>query len=68
MIAIRQKADFVADFRKPQVGIVLAKQEPVFGPGREHPVRLDRSLGDQIVNQNADVCLVAPKDNGIQCR
>ena len=53
----------MADFGKAQVGVVLAEQQTIFGAGGEHAIRLGRSLGDQIVNQNADVGLVAAKDD-----
>ena len=44
--------------RQAEIRVVDAKQKPVLGPGREHPVRLETALRDQVVDQNADVRLV----------
>ncbi len=63
---IRQKANFMAHLGQPKISIVLPEQKPIFSSRCEHPIRLRRSLGNQIINQNSDVCLVAPNDNGIQ--
>ena len=41
--------------RQPLVGIVNPQMQPELRPRREHPVRLVRTLADQIVNQNPDI-------------
>ena len=45
--------------RQPEIGIVDAQQQPMLRAGREHPVGLQAPLRDQVVDENADVCLVA---------
>ena len=47
------------DLGQAQVGVVLAQLQPVFGAAREHPVRLGHALGDQVVDQDAEIGLVA---------
>ena len=47
--------------REPQVGIVLAQQQPIFRAAREHPIRLARAARDEIVDEHADVGLVASR-------
>ena len=54
----------VASLGQPQVGVVDAKEQAIFGARREHPVRLETTLGDQVVHENADVRLVAPERDG----
>ena len=51
----------VATLGQPEVCVVDAKEQPIFRAGREHPVRFETALGDQVVHENADVRLVAPK-------
>ena len=48
-----------------KVGVVLSEHQAVFGPAREHPVGLFGPLGDQVVDQHADVGFVAPEDEGL---
>jgi hypothetical protein len=50
--------------RQAQVGVVLAQLQPVFGAAGEHAVRLARALRDQVVDQHAEVGLVARGDHG----
>ena len=45
-----------------EIGIVLSQKDTVFGPGSKHPVRFIHALGNQIVNENADISLVPTKD------
>ena len=45
--------------REPQVGIVLAQQDAVLRAAGEHAVGLFGPLGDQVVDQHADVGLIA---------
>ena len=44
-----------SDRSQTQIRIVMAEDEPVFRPAREHPVGLWRTLSDQIIDQNSDV-------------
>ena len=46
---------------EPQVGVVLAQLQAVLGARREHAVRLRDAAGDEIVDQHAEVRLVAPR-------
>ena len=45
-----------------QVRVVDSKQKPVLGARREHPIRLEAAAGDEIVDEDADVRLVAAQD------
>ena len=47
--------------RQAQVGVVLAQQQAIFRAAREHPIRLARAARDEIVDQHADVGLVAAR-------
>ena len=47
---------------EPQVGVVVAQQQPVLGARGEHAVGLVDALGHQVVDQHADVGLVASQD------
>src|ERR1051326_9164545 len=58
IIAFGEKPDLIADFGEPHIGIVLAKQQTIFSTRRKHPIRLDRSFCDQVVDKNTDVSLV----------
>ena len=44
-----------------QVGVVLAQLQPVLGARGEHPVRLGDAAGDEVVDQHAEVGLVAAR-------
>lgn len=46
-----------------QVGVVLTQQYAVLGARGEHAVRLVDALGYEVVDQHADICLVAPQDD-----
>ena len=46
---------------QPQVGVVLAQLQPILGAAGEHPVRLGHAARDQVVDQHAEVRLVAPR-------
>ena len=59
---IIDQTDAAADRRKPFVGIVLTKQDTVFGTGSKHPVRLIHAFGHQVVDQHTDISLVALED------
>ncbi len=49
----------------PRVGfhapgrVVLTKRKPMFGPGSKHPVGFLGSLGDQIIDEDADIGFVS---------
>ncbi len=64
LAAIRVPAGIVDDAQappvlgEPQVGVVLAQLEPVFGARSKHPVRLGNAARDQVVDQHADIRLV----------
>ena len=49
----------MTDLPQPQVRVVLTQEQPVFGPGGHHPVRLIGPLRHQIVDQHADIRLGA---------
>ena len=42
--------------------------QPMFRPACEHAIRLNRRFGNQIVNQHADVRLIAAKNELIELR
>ena len=48
-----------ADRCQPEIGVVDSQKQAMLRPGREHPVRLEASARDEIVDEDADVCLVA---------
>src|SRR5574340_242989 len=50
-----------ADLGEPQIGVVLAKLQAVLGAAREHPVRLCHAPRDEVVDQDAQICLVAAR-------
>ena len=45
-----------------QIGVVGPEQKPVFGARGEHPVRLQASFRDEVVDEDADIRLVPPKN------
>ncbi len=47
-----------------QVRVVLPEQEPVLGAGGEHAIGLARPQGDEVVDQHAEVGLVAARTPG----
>ncbi len=48
-------------FGQPQIGIVLAQLQSVLGAAGKHAVRLGDAARDEVVNQNAEVGLVAAR-------
>jgi hypothetical protein len=62
-MAVGQEPDFVANLRQAQIGIILAQQQAVFGPRSKHAVRLGRTFGNQVINQDANVCLIPPEND-----
>ena len=51
-------------FREAQIGVVFAQQQAIFGPAGKHAIRLRRALRDQVVNQHAQIGLVAAREPG----
>src|SRR5262249_52723662 len=47
--------------RQPEVSIIDPKKQPVLGTRRKHPVWLEASLRDQVIDENSDVGLIAPQ-------
>ncbi len=60
---VGQQAGIVADLGQAQVGVVLAQEQAVFGPAGHDAVGFVNDLGDQVVDQDADVGLVAAQDD-----
>ena len=48
--AIIHRAQPPPEFGKPQIGIVLSQQKPIFGSRRKHAIRLDDPADDEIVD------------------
>ena len=55
------QAELASRRRQAQIGIVLAQQQAIFGAAREHAIRLARAARDQVVDEHADVGLVAAR-------
>ena len=60
------QAQLAPDRREPGVRIVLAQQQPVFGATGEHAVGLGGSLGNEVIDQHAEVRLAARRHPGLQ--
>jgi len=58
------KSDGVGKRRKTHIGIVLTKEDTVFRTRCKHTVRFVDTFRDEIVDKNADVCLIASKGKG----
>src|SRR5579864_643305 len=43
---------------QPEIGVVNPKVQPMFGSRREHAVRFEAALGDQVIDENTDVSLI----------
>ena len=48
--------------RETAVGVVVPQQQPIFGAAGEHAVGLVDAAGDEIIDQHADVRLIAVED------
>ena len=57
-----------AERRQPAVGVVVPQQQAVFGPAGEHAIRLVDAAGHQVVDQHADVRLLAVEHERLGCR
>ena len=58
---IVDEAGVAAARRQAQIRVVDPEQQPMLRARREHAIRLEASLRDQVVDENADVRLVAPQ-------
>ena len=56
---IADKAKLMADGRKALIGVVLPQDQAVLAAARHHAVGLVRALGDEVVNERADIGLLA---------
>ena len=61
-------AQLAADLGQAQVGIVLAQLQAVLGAAGEHAVRLGHAARHQVVDQHAEVGLVAARAPGLLAR
>ena len=59
---LRHQADVVPPAGQPLVGVVLPEEQAVFAAGGHHPVGLVGALGDEIVDEGADVALRPGED------
>ena len=59
------EADVGAQRGEALVGVVAAEGEAEFGAAGEHAVRFRRGLGDEVVDHDADVGLVACQDESL---
>ena len=57
----RYTAERATVFGQAHVGVVLAQMQAIFGARGEHAVGLDGAVADQVVDQHADVRLVATR-------
>jgi hypothetical protein len=48
-----------------QIGVVDPKQQTMLGSRREHPVWLEATSRDEIIDENPDVTLITPDDKGL---
>src|SRR5438093_1432199 len=55
------QTDFAPARREPKVRIVDPQKQSMFGARGEHAVRLKTTFGDEIVDQDPDICFVASK-------
>ena len=63
-LGVADAAQGAADFRQAHVGIVFAQAQAVLGATGEHAVRFLHALGDQIVDQHAQIRLGAARYPG----
>ncbi len=54
-------AELAATLRESQIRVVLAQLQPVLGARREHPIGLGHAARDEIVDEHAEIRLVAPR-------
>ena len=58
------QAKFTAGLGQAQIGVVLPQQQAVFRPAGEHAVRFRDAAGGQVIDQYADIGLVAARAPG----
>lgn len=58
------KSDGVGKRRKTHIGIILTKENAVFGSRSKHTVRFVDTFRDEVIDKNADVCLIASEGKG----
>ena len=58
-VPLGEQTDVPGDGTEALVGIVLTQEEAVFGSAGEHPVGFQGALGDQIIDENTDIGLIA---------
>ena len=58
------KSDGVGKRRETHVCIVLTKKNAVFGSRGKHTIRFVDAFCDEVVDKDADVCLVASEGKG----
>ena len=59
---VGNESDAVADVRQPLVGVILPMEQTVFAARRHNTVRLFGALGDEIVDERADVAVRTAQD------
>jgi len=59
------QSEFAPLFSQAQIGIVLAQLQAVFGARGEHAIRLGHTAGDEVVDQHAEIGLVAARTPGL---
>src|SRR5262249_34682293 len=59
--SIVHQADVSTARRETQVGVIDAQQQTMLRARREHAIRLEAALGNQVVDEDADVRLVSPQ-------
>ena len=62
VLFVADQSDFPTQLREAQVRIVLTQGKAIFRPSRHHAIGLSGALGDEIVDQDADVGLIPPQD------
>lgn len=62
ILVIGNKTESPTLLRKAVVGIILTEQNAIFGTAREHTVRLVDAFRYKVVNEDANISLVASED------
>ena len=61
---LRNQTELETNGRQPFIGVVLSKQETILCPTGEHAVWLLSAFGDEIIDENADIGLIPPENEG----
>ncbi len=56
-LLVAHQAGFAPERSQTQIGIIVTQDDPMFGPRRQHAIRLVHAAGNEIVDQHADVAL-----------